>query len=126
MKALFASIQTALPGTTLAGIVGTKLYLDNAPMGTTVPYVVLIPVSAIPLDTFTGQIDWLRLQATCVAATSSLCWTLVSAVETFFVSTGFSVTSRERPVKFTRISGGWPMRGGEEHYEAFPEYRAYS
>lgn len=123
MKTLLRNIQLALAGESaqavaLRAIIGSKLYFDEAPMGTACPYCVLTPVSRVARDTLTGQIDWRRVQVSCLSAQSSSeqCWDLVSAVEAFFTGLKFGT------VGFARLGGRDPFRGNEHFWRADPEF----
>lgn len=57
MNNLLPAIKTLLTGSALSTDVGARMYLDQAPDGAALPYVVYSIVSSVPQDTFAEKLD---------------------------------------------------------------------
>ena len=62
MNNLLQALMTKISGSDLSTDVGGRIYLDDAPQGTEMPYVVFFIVSDVPDNTFTENIEDILVQ----------------------------------------------------------------
>lgn len=128
MKELFLAIKArfkAEPHNDFYNLTGGRLYYDSAPQGTGYPYAVVVPVSAVNVDTFTARINSALVQISIYSArgSSEECWDICRAATEFMETNTFAVQGHA-DVRFVRNLEPLPRRGGEKLWAAHGDFRA--
>jgi hypothetical protein len=94
MNNLLTSIMTKISGSSLSSDVGGRVYLDQAPDGAELPYIVFFIVSDVPEDTFKNYLDEILIQFSLFSSSSGATeiTTMYSHLKSLFDDAALSIT----------------------------------